>query len=211
MKFLLSVLILVASSVNGFVTSPSKIQQQSTSLDAVASRREALIQTIGVVTGATAIATSPSVASAAARGANYVPDFKDVKLIYGLGESLDNLVKKFSDESTIEAGLDGVRSFNRNPTFYNGYAKNFISKSVLNNADGDPRVGYIRSASTLIGSTEQLLSGGAVLVEKDASKEAVRRIQKAQGFIGKFLAESGVEGSEEITAFVKKHPFSDKK
>jgi hypothetical protein len=63
------------------------------------------------------------------------------------GGSLDNLVKKFSDESTIEAGLENVRVFNRDTSFYPGYAKNFVSKSVMNNAEGDPRVGYIRQVS----------------------------------------------------------------
>jgi hypothetical protein len=37
--------------------------------------------------------------------------------------------------------------FNRDPSFYTGYARNYISKSVLNNADGDVRVGYIRQVS----------------------------------------------------------------
>mmetsp|Transcript_40782 Transcript_40782/g.46336 ORF Transcript_40782/g.46336 Transcript_40782/m.46336 type:complete len:211 (+) Transcript_40782:100-732(+) len=209
MKFFLGLSTLLC--VNAFVVQQQQQQQlSSSSLNSIVNRRESLerVAAIGVglvVTGA------PSVASAAGRGSTYEPIFKDLQLIYQLGLSLDNLVKKFSEEATIEAGLDGVRSFNKSPSFYSGYAKNFISKSVTNNADGDPRIGYIRSASTLIGSTETLLQGGAVLVEKDARQEAVRRITKAQAFIGKFLAESGVENNEDIKAFVKKHPFVEDK
>lgn len=44
------------------------------------------------------------------------------------------------------------------------------------------------------------------MVGKDAQNEAITRVKKAQGLIGKFLSESGVEGNADIDAFVKSHP-----
>lgn len=61
--------------------------------------------------------------------------------------SLERLADKFSNEDTVESGLDGVRTFKKDINFYPGYAKNYISKSVLKNAEGDPRLGYIKQAS----------------------------------------------------------------
>ena len=100
-------------------------------------RRTAFTQFI-VATGFVTTLT-PSIANA-----EYTPDFKDMKQIYYLGMSLENLKKKVSDEDTFESALDGIRSFNRDKNFYPGYARNFISKTVKNNADGDDRVGYVR-------------------------------------------------------------------
>mmetsp|Transcript_24801 Transcript_24801/g.37695 ORF Transcript_24801/g.37695 Transcript_24801/m.37695 type:complete len:203 (-) Transcript_24801:231-839(-) len=200
----ITLLSLLLSYVTSFQIAPGTSRISNTALQATTDRRQFATQSLLTLTTGLA---APQVSSAFARGENYVPKFDDLKLIYGLGTSLDNLVKKLSDESTVESGLDGVRMFNRDPNFYTGYAKNYISKSILRRADEDPRVGYIRSASTLIGSIESLLQGGAGLVEKDASKEAVKRVEKAQGYIAKFLAESGVEGNADVDAYVKKHPL----
>lgn len=199
---------LLLSSAAAFQIAPASRISTTTALEATTDRRQFVAQGIlGVTAAGVVVGASPQVASAAVRGENYVPKFQDLKMIYSLGASLDNLSTKLSDEATIEAGLEGVRMFNRDPNFYTGYAKNFISKTVLRRADEDPRVGYIKSASTLIGSIDSLMAGGAGLVGKDASQEAVKRVGKAQAYIGKFLAESGVEGNVDIDAFVKKHPL----
>lgn len=163
------------------------------------SRRTALTQLI--TTSAFLTAAVPSIASAK----EYVPDYRDMKQIYALGVTLDSLKKKVSDEDTFESALDGVRAFNRDKNFYTGYARNFISKTVKNNADGDDRVGYIRKASSIITSLEELLDGKQGLLGKEASKEAVERVGKAQSLIGKFIAGSGVE-DEKLAAYVKAHP-----
>jgi len=110
----------------------------STNNNEEVSRRTALTQLIA--TSAFLTAAVPSIASAK----EYVPDYRDMKQIYGLGVTLDSLKKKVSDEDTFESALEGVRAFNRDKNFYSGYARNFISKTVKNNADGDDRVGYIR-------------------------------------------------------------------
>lgn len=146
-------------------------------------------------------AAVPSIASAK----EYVPDYKDMKQVYGLGVTLDNLKKKVSNEDTFESALDGIRAFNRDKNFYTGYARNFISKTVKNNADGDDRVGYVRKASSLISSLEDLLEGKQGLMGEAASKEAVERVEKAQSLIAKFIAGSGVQ-DEKLAAFVQAHP-----
>lgn len=66
--------------------------------------------------------------------------------------SLERLADKFSNEDTVESGLDGVRMFTKDISFYPGYAKNYISKSVLRNAEGDPRLGYIKQARHVVES-----------------------------------------------------------
>ena len=101
-------------------------------------RRSALTKVIA--SSAFLTAAVPSIASAK----DYVPDYRDMKQIYGLGVTLDSLKTKVSNEDTFESALDGIRAFNRDKNFYSGYARNFISKTVKNNADGDDRVGYIR-------------------------------------------------------------------
>ena len=122
-----------------------------------------------------------------------------------LGTSLDKLVTKLEDPTQIESALAGVKSFNKDPNFYSGYAKNFVLKTVKNNADSDPRVGYIKQASTLIGSIENVLSGGdALMNEKSTTKEAIARVRKAQVLIGKFIDECGVQ-DEKLAAYVKAH------
>lgn len=57
----------------------------------------------------------------------------------------------------------------------------------------------------MIGSLQNLLEGGdALMNEKTVSAEAIKRVQKAQGLIGKFIAESGVE-DEKLAAYVSSH------
>jgi len=180
---------------------PSHDARASTQLKAEVGRRQ--FAQIAFTT-ASATAFMPSVASASVRGADYVPKFDDLKQIYMLGVSLDRLAAKIENPDTTEAALTAIRLFNKDINFYPGYARNYISKSVLNNADGDVRVGYVKQACTLIGSTQAILEGGTGMVEKEATDDSVKRIKKAQSLIAKFLAESGVE-TEETKAFVKAH------
>lgn len=57
----------------------------------------------------------------------------------------------------------------------------------------------------MIGSLESVLSGGdALMNEKSTTEEAVKRIQKAQSLIGKFLVESGVQ-DDKLSAFAAAH------
>ena len=124
-----------------------------------------------------------------------------------LGASLDRLMAKVKDPDQLEAALDGVKTFNKQPNFYTGYAKNFLMKSMKTGSDADPRLGYIRQASTLISSLQDLLSGGdALMNEKTTTEEAVKRIQKAQGLISKFIAESGVN-DEKLTEYLSTHKY----
>jgi len=200
--------LIVLSGANAFAptnpphhttTQNSGIQMTSSTNNEEVSRRTALTQFIASTAFLTAAV--PSIASAK----DYVPDYRDVKQIYGLGMTLDSLKKKVSDPDTFETALDGVRMYNKDKKFYPGYARNFISKTVKNNADGDDRVGYIRAASAVITSLEDLLDGSEGLKGKEASKEAIIRVTKAQSLISKFLAGSGVV-DEKVAAYVKTHP-----
>ncbi|KAG7368837.1 hypothetical protein IV203_031580 [Nitzschia inconspicua] len=171
----------------------------SSSLTALPLERRTVLATVASVGSVLMI---PTVSFAADE---YVPQLKDMQQIYFLGESLDRLTAKVKDPDQLEAALSGVKQFNKQPNFYTGYAKNFVMKSVKKGSDSDPRVGYIRQASTLISSLESVLSGGdALMNEKSTTEEAVKRIQKAQSLIGRFLAESGVQ-DEKLAAFVAAH------
>ena len=118
---------------------------------------------------------------------------------------MDKLIAKLEDPTQIETALAGVKQFNKDPNFYNAYTKNFIMKTVKKNSDGDPRVGYIKQASTLIGSLENVLEGGdALMNEKSTSAEAVSRVKKAQVLISKFIDECGVQDPK-LAAFVSSH------
>lgn len=187
------------SACDGFSASPAiqlSTSSSTTQLDAI-SRRCFLPVAVGV--GSIPPVTEPAFAG------EYEPQLKDMKQIYFLGASLDKLVQKLENPDQLELALSGVKSFNKNPNFYSGYAQNFIRKSVKYNADGDPRVGYIKQASTLIGSLENLLGGGdALMNEKNVGAEAIKRVQKAQSLISKFIEESGVQ-DEKLAAFVFSH------
>lgn len=197
--------LLILSRVDAFAPScPSAItnnpglQMATSSSNEDVTRRSVLTKI--VASSAFLTAAVPLTASA-----EYVPDYKDMKQIYGLGITLDNLKKKVSNEDTFEAALPGIKSFNKDKNFYPGYARNFISKTVKNNADGDERVGYVRKACTIITSLEGLLEGEQGLTGEAAVKEAVDRVEKAQSLIAKFVAGSGVE-DEKLAAFVAAHP-----
>jgi len=57
----------------------------------------------------------------------------------------------------------------------------------------------------LIGSLENLLQGtDAMMNEKTVKAESIKRVQKAQSLISKFLAESGVQ-DEKLAAFISSH------
>ena len=67
-----------------------------------------------------------------------------------LGASLDKLITKLENPDTVGLALDGAKQFNKDPNFYSTYARNFVKKSVRNNSDADPRVGYIKQVSSYI-------------------------------------------------------------
>lgn len=60
---------------------------------------------------------------------------------------MDKLISKLENPDQVGLALDGVKQFNKDPTFYSIYARNFVKKSVKNNSDADPRVGYIKQVS----------------------------------------------------------------
>ncbi|KAG7348163.1 hypothetical protein IV203_016868 [Nitzschia inconspicua] len=190
---------LIAFGDSFSVTRHRRKPTTSSSLTALPLERRTALATVASVGSVLMI---PTVSFAADE---YVPQLKDMQQIYFLGESLDRLTAKVKDPDQLEAALSGVKQFNKQPNFYTGYAKNFVMKSVKKGSDSDPRVGYIRQASTLISSLESVLSGGdALMNEKSTTEEAVKRIQKAQSLIGRFLAESGVQ-DEKLAAFVAAH------
>lgn len=205
MKFSTSIVTaaLVLTGANAFA--PSTVGPSSTALNA---DRRSVLSTLATSTGAILTATAASSALPTPAYALGQPTYENMKLIYDLGVSLDRLKVKVTDPDTSEAALVGIRSFNKDPNFYTGYARNFISKTVKNNADGDDRVGYIRQASSIIGSLQELLEGRQGLFGADAAKEAGVRVDKAQALIGKFLAECGIDSEKEkFDAYVAKHPY----
>ena len=118
----------------------------STSTTALAAmdRRSVLTNAAATIAAVAVAAPLPAFAG------DYVPKYDDLKQIYFLGASLDKLAEKLGNPDTIDAGLEGVRLFNKDPTFYSGYAKNYIQKSVKKGADTDPRVGYIKQVSNFL-------------------------------------------------------------
>jgi hypothetical protein len=142
MKFSLAVIASTLAVSQAFVVAPSG-KTQSTQLNAASMDRRELFSSAAALAASGAVFLTPQVALAA----EYVPRIDDMKQIYFLGISLDKLVAKLSDPDQLEAALDGVRMFNRDPTFYSGYAKNFIQKTVKTGSDNDPRLGYIKQVS----------------------------------------------------------------
>jgi len=128
-----------------------------------------------------------------------------MKQILALGLSLNKLKEQVANPDTAEDALVGLRVFNRDANFYTNYAKNFVSKTVKNNAEGDARVVYIKKASAIIGSIQELLEGRQGLQGADAAKEAAVRVEKAQALIAKFVAECGIE-DERFGPFIAAHP-----
>jgi hypothetical protein len=124
-------------------------------IEAGSSRTQLRAESMGrrdvFTTVAASVSLSASAALMAPQGAlaadGYVPKLRDMEQIYLLGASLDRLTKKVQDPDQMEAALSGVREFNKNPSFYSGYAKNFIMKTVKKGSDSDPRVGYIKQVS----------------------------------------------------------------
>lgn len=143
-----------------------KTQRNPSALNMEKSRRAFVTTSIAAVIGTSSTAILPLPAFA-----EYTPKFEDMKQIVNFGYSLDNLVKKLSDEATVGEALNGLVVFNRDKNFYTGYARNFVSKSVKNNADGDARVGAVRQASSLVSSCQELLEGRQGLLGKEASDE----------------------------------------
>lgn len=142
MKFLAALIVTIAVGVSqAFSVNPSTPTTTPTALPAAMDRRALLQGAVG--SAAVAVMTTPL----AAMAGDYVPKVDDVKQIYFLGVSLDRLKDKLGNPDTLEAALDGVRLFNKDPNFYPGYAKNFVGKTVKKSADADPRVGYIKQVS----------------------------------------------------------------
>lgn len=146
MKLLATLLVASLGSSQAFMVVPSGsttvVVGSSASTTALAMDRRSML------TNAAAVAAAVTVAAPLpAFAGDYVPKYDDLKQIYFLGASLDKLADKLSNPDTIEAALDSVRLFNKDPTFYSGYAKNYIQKSVKKGADSDPRVGYIKQVS----------------------------------------------------------------
>jgi len=146
---------------------------------------------------------------------DYTPKFDDLKQIYVLGVTLDRLVEKIKDPEKYDGGremydkaLEGLRQWNKDPNFYVGYAQNYLAKVVKRGSADDPRLGYIKEASANISSCQELLEGRVEgLSGKAAGDEAIKRVKASQKLIGKFLAESGVEGegADKIAAYVSSH------
>jgi len=137
--------LIVASTMGssqGFTVAPSTSTTTTALAATTVDRRGMMIQT---AIGAAAVVTTMSPLPAFA--GDYVPKVDDIKQIYFLGASLDRLKDKLGNPDTLEAALDAIRLFNKDPTFYPGYAKNFILKTVKKGADADPRVGYIKQVS----------------------------------------------------------------
>lgn len=203
MKLSTAITLSLIASTNAFAPCPAKKASTALNMNQDQSRRVAL----ATITSGVIASTFPSAAMALQIG-EYQPKYDDMKQIYGLGMSLNNLKAKVSDPDKSEDALVGLRAFNRDPNFYTGYARNFISKTVKNNADGDSRVGYIRQASATIGSIQELLEGRQGLYGADAAKEAASRVEKAQALVGKFLAECGVaDEKDKFDAYIKEHPY----
>jgi hypothetical protein len=201
----LSTLILLVSSSCASAFAPSCGTMSSTTTETTTalsmSNRRAFLGSAAVAAAGAATVGLP-VQSALALG-DYVPKFDDLKQIYQLGVTLDRL--KDSVQNDQGKALAGLVAFNREPDFYSGYARNYISKSVKNNADGDSRVGKIRQACGVISSCQGLLEGReGIEVPGPAGTEAVKRVTKAQSLIGQFLTDSGVT-DERITEYVAKH------
>jgi hypothetical protein len=139
MKFSIAVVATTLAVSQAFMVAPSGGNVHTTQL--AMDRRE-------LFSSAAALAISGVVLGGPqAAFADYEPRFDDMKQIYYFGASLDRLVDKISNQDTVEAGLEGVRMFNRDSNFYTGYAKNFVLKIIGKGADSDPRVGYVKNVS----------------------------------------------------------------
>ena len=158
-------------------------------------------KTVTVAAGLTFVPIT-FLASPAIAADEYVPKVEDVKLIAALGVSLDKLAERVGDANQWgEAGLN-LAVFAKDPRFYENYARNYVSKSVKNDAESDPRVGKIKLAIKTIISVKDLIDVGT---GTDAEcKEAVARVRKAQVLIGDFLAGSGVS-DERVTKYIASH------
>jgi len=188
---------MLGSVCEGFSMMTNARSATTTQLQAEMGRRE-MIAAAGLSAGTLMIPLESAFAA-------YEPKPADIKQIYFLGTSLDNLITKLEDPSQLDAALTAVKLFNKDPDFYSGYAKNFIMKSVKKGSDNDPRVGYIKQASKLVSSLESVLEGGdALMNEKSTSAEAVARVKKAQALIAKFIEESGTK-DERFDAFIASH------
>jgi hypothetical protein len=134
--------------------------------------------------------------------ADYVPRVEDLKGIAQLGVSLDKLSTQLADPSQWGAASNSLAQFARDPKFYPNYARNFISKTVKENAEDDMRVGKIKLATSTIISIKDVIDTGTG--SKSEVEDVVARCKKAQNLIGDFLGDSGVT-DERVVAFVKAH------
>jgi len=198
MKFSTAITLSLVASASAFAPAPTSKASTALSMNNDVTRRAAFAT---IATGAIA-STFPSAALAIG---NAPPTFDNMKQILALGLSLNKLKEQVANPDTAEDALVGLRVFNRDANFYTNYAKNFVSKTVKNNAEGDARVVYIKKASAIIGSIQELLEGRQGLQGADAAKEAAVRVEKAQALIAKFVAECGIE-DERFGPFIAAHP-----
>jgi hypothetical protein len=198
MKFSTAIILSIIASANAFTSAPTIKASTALNMNSDVTRRAAFAT---IATGAIA-STFPSAAFALG---DAPPTFDNMKQVLALGLSLDKLKEQVGNPDTSEAALVGLRVFNRDANYYTTYTRNFISKTVKRNAEGDVRVGYIKQASAIIGSIQELLEGRQGLQGADAAKEAVVRVEKAQALIAKFVAECGIE-NERFGPYIAAHP-----
>ena len=150
MKFIASLaamttMMALSSHAFSVLPTPTTTSTSSTALSLAMDRRAMMVQTASIAT-TTAVVVLGATPLPAMAG-EYVPKIDDIKQIYFLGVSLDRLKDKLGNPDSLEAALDGVRLFNKDPNFYPGYTRNFILKTVKTGADADPRLGYIKQVS----------------------------------------------------------------
>jgi hypothetical protein len=138
MKLSIAVIATTLAVSQAFMVAPST--RSSTQLNAASLDRREFFTNAAALAATAALVGAPQMAFAA----DYVPSLDNMKQIYFLGASLDKLVAKLENPDTVEAALEGVRLFNKDPDFYTGYARNFILKEIKKGTDQDPRVGYIK-------------------------------------------------------------------
>ena len=103
------------------------------------------------------LATVAAPAFAAGYGEEYIPNVEDVKVIATLGITLDKLAIKVGDPLQWGDASSNLAQFAKDPNFYPGYAKNFVLKTIKNNAEADPRVGKINLAVKTVISVKDVI------------------------------------------------------
>ena len=147
MKFASVLVLATASSAAAFApTLASQPKQQATALSVASDNRRAFLNKFSSAAAAFAVGqtllSAPESALAIGYGQEYTPKFDDIKVIANLAASLDKLMDAIANNQG--KALEGLGSYYKSPDFYVGFARNFISKTKHNDADGDPRMALIR-------------------------------------------------------------------